>query len=245
MKVEIRKVDEARVTTPGERWYVKEVGGKETFVPSVTWICDYLPKGVGFYKWLANKGWDEAEALKASAADKGSKVHNAIARLLDGFEVKIDERFPNSDGVEEDLRPEEYEAIMSFVDWFNEVKPEILAHDMVVWGEKDSYAGTLDLLCRIKGEAWLVDFKTSQSVWPSHHIQVTAYAMTPDVVQPYGQVKLAILQLGYRLNKKKYKFNEIEPKPALFEAARTIWKSETDGVVPQQKDYPVKLKLNK
>ena len=70
-----------RITTTDERWYAIENQNKETglpefnFLPSVTWISSFYPKGIAFYKWLANKGWDESEALKIAAGDKGSKVH--------------------------------------------------------------------------------------------------------------------------------------------------------------------------
>jgi hypothetical protein len=72
MKKLIRNVDEKRgivqITTYDERWYAHEVKDPITgiptviFVPSVTWVAESYPKGIGFYKWLADKGWDEAEA---------------------------------------------------------------------------------------------------------------------------------------------------------------------------------------
>jgi hypothetical protein len=40
--------------------------------------------------WLADKGWDEAEAVKIAAGDKGSAVHLAIERILNGEEFRID-----------------------------------------------------------------------------------------------------------------------------------------------------------
>ena len=56
-----------QITTVDERWYLK----KDKFVPSSTWIANYYPKGIGFNKWLASKGWDRAEALKQEAGEKG------------------------------------------------------------------------------------------------------------------------------------------------------------------------------
>ena len=97
----IREVDEKRgilqVTIADERWYVKETTNPatelpiHTFVPSVTWIAGHYPKGIGFYKWLADKGWDESQAIKSAAGDKGSKVHDAISAILRGEEVRIEE----------------------------------------------------------------------------------------------------------------------------------------------------------
>jgi len=249
MKKEIRTVDEQKkimqVTTVDERWYIRETTDNETglpsyeFVPSVTWIAEHYPKGIGFYKWLANKGWDEAEALKEAAADKGSKVHLAIADLINGKTVKIDSKYLNhSTGKEEELTLEEYECVMAFVAWAKEAAPKFLQHEFVVWG--DGYAGTVDILCEIKGEKYLIDLKTSQSIWPSHELQVSAYRKAlPDS----SGIKTAILQLGYRLNKKKYKFTEIADKFNEFLAAKIIWANEQKGVYPKQRDYPLEVAI--
>lgn len=241
MKIEIKEVNKEKgilqVTTTDERWYIKETDGKRVFVPSVTWICDYYPKGIAFYKWLANKGWDEAETIKMAAADKGSKVHQAIGLLLDGQEITYQTPLTNPDTKQlEEVTLEEYEAIMSFADWFKKVKPKILNKDFVVWG--DGYAGMVDLFCEIDGKGYIVDFKTSQYIWPSHTLQVSAYMMAMN-----ENCNLAILQLGYRLNKAKYKFTEIENKYPEFLAAKTIWANENKGVEPKQRDYPLIIKL--
>jgi len=247
MKKEIRTVNKEKgilqVTTFDERWYAKPETDKITglpvftFVPSVTWIADHYPKGIAFYKWLANKGWDEAEVIKQAAADKGSKVHKAICALIDGGTIKIDSKLINPETEkEEELTLEEYDAVMSFVEWHKEAKPKILDREFVVWG--NGYAGTVDLLCEINGEQFIVDFKTSQYIWPSHELQVSAYGATFEKLP-----KLAILQLGYRLNKKKYKFTEIDFQMQEFMAAKLIWAKEQKGVEPKQKDYPLEISI--
>src|SRR3990167_4269397 len=154
MKKEIRVVDEVRgivrVTCPDERWYVRPssdpVTGLPTYdyVPSVTWICDtgYV-KGIAYFKWLAEKGWDEAEAIKVAAGDKGSKVHQAISMLLDGQVVGIDAAIVNpSTGQPEPVTLEEYDALRSFALWHDRAKPVLLAKDVVVWNDAVGYAGT-------------------------------------------------------------------------------------------------------
>jgi hypothetical protein len=84
-----------QVTIANERWYVKEEKDPKTelpilkYVPSVTWITGHYPKGVQFYKWLAEHGWDESQAIKQAAGDNGSKVHDAISAILRGEEVRI------------------------------------------------------------------------------------------------------------------------------------------------------------
>lgn len=256
MKKIIKEVDKERgivqVTTADERWYVIDSESKITglpeykYIPSVTWISGHYPKGIAFYKWLADKGWDEAEAIKSAAGDKGSKVHKAIEWWLKGNEVRIDSKFqnPTTEQVEE-LTLDEYNCVKSFTDWWIENKPELLKTEIVVVSEKYGYAGTLDLIVKINGEVWIVDIKTGQSVWPEYELQLSAYKQAAWVEESLFEEKpkLAILQIGYKRNKNNYKWNEIEDKFPLFLAARQIWANENDGTIPAQKDYPIVLPM--
>lgn len=255
----IRTVDQAKgvvqCTTVDERWYARPGIDPMTklptydFVPSVTWICNSYPKGIGFYKWLANTGWDESQALKEAAGDKGSKVHYAIADLLDGKTVSMDAPYTNPrSGQPEPLTLEEYECLMGYAAWHRKMTPTIVVQNLVVWNEQERYAGTLDALATINGALWLIDFKTSQSVWPTHEIQVSAYRHTPEVqavmdTRKLTEIKLAILQIGYKRNKAGYRFTPVEDQFDLFLSTKRIWAKETAGQSPAQKDYPMALTL--
>lgn len=264
MKKIIREVDKEKqlhqVTIADERWYLKSIENKITGipeyvgVPSVTWITQSYPKGIGYFKWLAEKGWDEAEAVKIAAGDKGSKVHEAVEAILNGLEVRIDSKFLNrSTEQEEELTLEECDAILSFVKWRQSLKVplEVIAIERTVFSEKHNYAGTVDLICRIGDQLWIIDFKTSQYVWPSHELQVSAYKKAIDngenEILERGRainglpIRLGILQLGYRNNKNGYKFSEIEDQFDLFLAAQTIWRKEHGGESITKKDYPIIL----
>lgn len=254
MKIEVRVVDKERniiqITTPDERWYAKALKPEKDiksmddykFVPSVTWIAGHYPKGIGFYKWLADRGWDEAEAIKQAAGNKGSKVHQAIGMYLSGERVKIDDKFLNNDtGQMEELTVEEYDCLLSFTNWYLTLKnPKLLASEITVFNDIEGYAGTVDCLMEIDGEVWLIDFKTSQQVWPEYELQVSAYK---HATLPVNATKVGILQVGYRKNGKNYKFTEIEDKYDLFLAAKQIWANETAGEKPKQKDYPMFVEL--
>ncbi len=270
----IKSVDEKKglvqVTVGDERWYFKP--GKDAStgnpimvaVPSVTWIAGHYPKGVGFYKWLADKGWDEAEAIKIAAGDKGSKVHSAISAIFRGEEVRIDSKFVNNskstleNQVFEELSFEEIECIKSFLDWRATLKSfKPLAWDVTVFSDEAEYAGTIDLVAEIDGQIYIVDFKTSQSVWVEMEMQVSAYAHTVvngenviEEMNPNGTtkgvvnvagLKTAILQLNYRKNKNRYKFTEIEDCYDLFMTAKKIWFRESGTQHPRQVEYPIVL----
>lgn len=240
-----------QVTTEDERWYAIQANDNVTglptyrFIPSVTWICSHYPKGVAFYKWLAGKGWDESQAQKNAAGDKGSKIHLAIDSLIQGETVNMHDKFPSrTAGRDEELTTEEYESILAFAAWAEKTKPVFLYTEVTVISKKYEFAGTVDCVAKIGDETYIIDWKSSQYVWPEMEIQVSAYK---EALIEMGLVdenaKLAILQVGYKKNKAGFKWNDIEQKLPLFLAAKTIWEHETSGQKPSQKDYPISIKL--
>lgn len=257
MQKQIRRVDEqhgiVQITTVDERWYARPTTDRVTglpiyeYVPSVTWIAQHYPKGIAFWKWLAEKGWDEAEAIKQAAGDKGSKVHAAVSNLLRHQPLAMDAEYLNpSTGSLEALTLEEYECCMGLMNWLTDTRPEIIAQDLPVWNEQEGYAGTLDFLFVKDGTLYLPDLKTGQSVWPSHELQVSAYLHTPQVQDVLARlklthIKLAILQVGYKRNKKGFKWTPVDDQFDLFLSVKKIWKKETVGQTPLQRDYPLLL----
>lgn len=223
-----------QITTEDERWYVKPVDGKLIYVPSTTWVAGYYPKGIAYHKWLASKGWDESIALMEAAGEKGTYTHKACEMLLNGSVVRFDTIIDDRQ-----LTTEEYANVMSFVQWYRDTKPKTVKTEFNVFAPDDTHAGTIDYLCEIKGEPWIIDFKTSSSVWPSHIIQLAAYRIALNI-----DCKLGILQLGYKYNKiKKYKLTEVDFKPKLWWAAYEIWQDECSNISPLQRDYPLELTL--
>jgi hypothetical protein len=250
MKKIIKQMDNAKgivqITTSDERWYVKQVDNKVTgipdllFVPSVTWIAGCYPKGISFYKWLANKGWDESQALKEAAGDKGSKVHTAIEDMIHGQQVKMDAKYLNkSTEQQEELTLEEYDCLMGFADWVKEQRPEFLRSEFVVFDDEIGYAGTVDCLCRIGGKVFLVDFKSGQYIWPEYELQLSAYKHALNILG----LEMMILQVGYKRNKHAWKETIIEDKFDLFLSAKQIWQNEHGTEAPKQKDYPLELSI--
>lgn len=279
MKKVIRTTDEERglvqITVADERWYMKPGVNPETkvptylAVPSVTWIAGYWPKGIGFYKWLADKGWDEAEAAKQAAGDKGSAVHLAIEHILNGEEFRIDTKVQDKNRSTEqelatrELTYEELLCVQSFLAWRADLAKEgktleVLATETTIFSEKYSYAGTVDLVARIDGVPYVIDFKTSKQIWKEYELQVSAYRValengenpieeknengttTGKIVDMSG-LKTAVLQVGYDRNKAGYKFTEIEDAFPLFQVAQRIWKTEVGDNTPgfTKRDFPI------
>lgn len=257
MTREYRITDKKRgivqITTDDERWYMRLAHATKTekehlvYLPSSSWIASYYPKGIGYMKWLADKGWNEAEAIKEDRGKHGTKVHKAVELLLAGEEIRLDMEVPNpKTGGMEALSVEEYGAVISFVDWWKTLeKPEVIESEHTIWNEQDGYAGMLDFVLKIDGMYWLIDLKTSQSIWPSHEIQLASYKHAYALESPAigNSCRLAIFQAGYRKNKNRYKFTEIDDKYELFISTRKIWQNECVGDTPFQRDYPLAVSL--
>jgi len=268
MKKEIRRVDPergiVRVTSTDERFYGREelnqeTGLPESFVwrPSVTWIVDTgYPKGRGFEKWLQKNG-DQADQIARLAADRGYQMHRAIAALNHGDTIHMPDLFEDSEGYKRELTDEEWLGVMAYVQWWAEdgrEKYEILEYERTLWPDAAAceekygipakyfrFAGTLDLkVRRIKdGTIGIIDFKSSLDVWPSHEMQVSAYAKAE------GADWQAILQVNYIRNKKqKWKFTQVPDRFGLFCATFEIWQHEMAGVEPLQRDFPLSLSLD-
>lgn len=245
MRKDIIDIDKEKglvqVTTPDERWYGRLNDKDEReWIPSVTWITNYYPKGKGFELWLASKGIDESEQIKREAGTKGTKIHKAIENLVSGLPVKMDDKFENKEtGELEELTVDEYEATISFANWWKTLKnPKLIMSEEVCWNNEHNYAGTIDLVLEIDGVKWIIDLKSSKDIYPSHRLQVSAYKHALA-----GDYKLGILQVGYPRNKNKYKFTEIEDQFDLFLSAQKIWANETAGQKPLQRDFPIEIKL--
>lgn len=111
--------------------------------------------------------------LSTSAMDRGSRIHASIEAILLRQSPAIDERdvaavegaraWLNQQVADHGLRPLEVESYLINATY--------------------GYGGTLDLIAEMDGAAWLLDWKTGNSVaWPDgtvyaeHRLQLAAYA---------------------------------------------------------------------
>lgn len=265
MKIEIRKTRTdgiIQITTLDERFYAKtgkqEVDGKEIevtrFNPSITWIEKYSPMGIGLLKYYAKHGWDEAKMLTEEAAERGSKVHQAIDILLQGGTVKMDTKLADPDEPENEskyapLTPDEYWTVMTFQDWWNDLNAnhqvKVVDTEKTVWvepakGEQYGYAGTRDIKLIVDNENWAIDIKSGQAASPylGWELQLSAIKRAdPDRPRTF------ILQPGYKANKRGWKLTETKDKFPLFQAAFQFWKDANPDTKPKQKDYPPEITL--
>jgi len=149
------------------------------YYPSVTHVLDQLPKGFGFEAWLKAEGLN-ADKIKKDAAHQGSVVHNAITDLFTGTKLKWRPVIrDHGDGFIENefatYTEKCWRMLLKFEEFLIQASPQIIAHEFKMVSLRIGAGGTLDLICLIKGELWLVDVKTSNYLWDSMWTQVGVY----------------------------------------------------------------------
>jgi hypothetical protein len=178
-------------------------------VPSVTNVIGMLEKPAlprwaaievakGAYKMRhALTEMDEAEAVgilkqlpwsKADrAADRGTDIHEWLEAALLG------QNLPTLAAEAEKYRP----AAQGWLDWYQAEAGVTLATEQTFL--HDEYAGTADLVCDVKGERWLIDFKTSKGLYESVALQLSALAAAyclPDESDNWTFDRLVAVRIG-------------------------------------------------
>jgi hypothetical protein len=107
-------------------------------------------------KWLRQAATEERDL----AAELGTAVHDAAATNLD------------PETVEPSVRP----RLLQFRSWLATAQPEILGTEFQVYNLTAGYAGTADLLVRLRdGSIWLIDLKTGKGTYSEHALQLIDY----------------------------------------------------------------------
>jgi hypothetical protein len=99
------------------------------------------------------------------ACDIGTEIHGHIEDLINGKRVT-----PSACSSEAVVR-----AIKEFCKWEEQNKAKWLACEMLVCDMDNDIAGRLDAVADINGERALIDFKTSNSIYPEYHLQTAGY----------------------------------------------------------------------
>ena len=225
-----------------ERFYRKVVDKVDVFAPSVTYVLGAAyPIGYGLLQWKGDVGNKRADEIMTEAGDDGSFVHDAIDQLINGKKIlshDIELRF----SPKRSLKIKR--CLKSFMDWVEEYKPEFISNEYIVWNEKENYAGTVDLYCKIGEDNYFVDFKTSKSIHIQHKVQVVAYSAADK-----REGKCAILHLG-NTTKKRYSWlvakDEDVPKYwDQFLKTNSLFKTLNPNAHPTNETYPEYFKIIK
>ena len=143
---------------------------------------------------------DIPENILELACKRGSAVHKAIEEYLLFDECDIDIK---------------YKSIFNqFIKWYEEYKPEIIKVEYQM--SNGEYAGTCDLICKIKNKIIGIDHKTSSIIHTNLvGIQEAAYDELCDIKID----KWFVLHL----TKEKYEFKEIKIRKDIWKKCKDIY----------------------
>lgn len=175
----------------------------DTLVPGVTSITGCLPKP-WMGPWVAKEtvefikhridGYPNREELfkyakkahkeKArEAADRGKAAHSFFEQY-----VKAEMAGKDKDSIVMPIDPQIRNSITLFLAW-TALNPSIkwIESEVIVGHDELMFAGCFDGLLLLDGKTTLVDFKTSNSIYPEYYIQLAGYQLAlkrsrPDII---------------------------------------------------------------
>lgn len=194
---------------------------------SVTTILDVADKPA-LRAWRDNVGPEEADRYMNERADIGSRVHTACEWFLNGLTVEL----PAEDPVGEFSR-----LFYGFTQWLDKYEPKTLATEQFVHSTRHGYAGSVDYICEIDGQTWIIDFKTSKNYQDSYGLQLAAYRQAYQEMTGV-RAKTAILKLTTK-TQKGWQWREYnEPiKPFLGLKAFFDWQMKKNPPKPKPKAW--------
>ena len=220
------------------------------YYPSVTTILQYMPKNKFFEMWLKDVGHN-ADLIMRRAGKEGTQVHEAIETLLEGEELHWMDDYGNAK-----YNEKVWEMINKFVDFWTTCKPELISTEEFVYSDEYRYAGTADLVCKLDGEVWLIDFKTSNSLHKSYDLQLASYAKALKESKGIEIERTGILWLKSskrgpskqkgRIQGKGWELkmiDDIEENFELFQLIRKLYNLENPDTEPIYTKYSTVLKL--
>ena len=149
-----------------------------------------------------------------------------------------------------------WEMILKFAEFWRTYKPELISSEQFVWSDKHKFAGTADIVCKMNGETWLIDLKTSNSIHKSYDLQLASYAKgleeSRDVkIERTGILWLKAHSRGPSKQKKVIQgkgwkllqIDDIDKNFELFKLIYELYKLENPITEPIYNSYPTTLKL--
>ena len=235
-----------QITTNDSRFYED---GEKTY-PSVTYVLSYYPKGRHFEEWLKKVGMN-ADYITKKSADEGTIVHNLAEAYLLGKEIKL----MGEDGNPKyDLKV--WKMFLAFVDFWETSEAELLETEVFLYSDTLKVAGTCDLVCKINGELWVIDLKTSNHLQTTYDLQTAIYTRCFEECYDQKVDRVGVLWLksksrgadktGKKLKGKKWEVHEssrtIDENLEIYSHVRALFDLENPNLKPISEKWPTVIK---
>lgn len=206
-------------------------GGKD--LVSVTTFLDVIPSP-GLRFWWENTDPETIKRKQDEGKRQGSKVHHCSYLLSQGEKLSSDGLTKNQikklpllseddaladkdllSYLRQPFTKREKDCLKGLMNFWNDFNPLPLEKEITVYSKKYEYAGTLDLIAKLKAPKakretlFVVDYKTSVSHDLNYERQLACYVRALKEMRKNKQYKMAILYLG-KPTKKRYQFKIID-----------------------------------
>ena len=209
-----------------------------------------MPKNKFFETWMKDVGHN-ADLIMRKAGKEGTQVHEAAERLVEGEEVSWMDDFGRAK-----YSQIVWEMILKFAEFWKTYKPEPISSEQFVWSDEHKFAGTADIVCKMNGEVWLIDIKTSNSIHKSYDLQLASYAKGLEESRGIKIDRTAILWLkahsrGPSKQKKVIQgkgwkllqIDEIDKNFELFKLIYKLYSLENPNTEPIYNKFPTTVKV--
>lgn len=266
-----------------QHWYKIELDNKEVrYLPSTTTKLQCAPKPF-LARWRGDVGNREADLRLFEAGEKGTRIHYAASVLArEGVVIYNPYNHPNYTKEQiEELQldyagreififqdQDEMWQVAKFKAWLDEVNPEIVFFDKIVYDLENNEAGTIDFVFKIKSGTYniagskpltleagyyIADLKSSKQLQTEYDCQVADYTkMAANQIINEDEIRGGLLIHTNALKTKKgiegltTKFldmNQIEEDYKLYRHIAAVWERTNPTAHPKMIEFPSLITL--
>lgn len=214
-------------------------------------------------RWRGDVGNERADYLLRAGGEKGSYIHDGVNSALVYDEKGLGNLLKHSD-----YSQEEWVQLVRFTKWYEELKPEILKLEWIVYSLKHLFAGRMDLLVKLKegkyntgfsepvkipAGIYLGDTKSGKGIHGADY-QTASYAMAVEemtaLIEGLTKIKIkgtftlhlnAGTRQGWKMIVRDRKQMREDFQTALH--AFYVWKKENSNLTPRVFEMPQTIRL--
>jgi hypothetical protein len=136
--------------------------------------------------WAHRMGLDgkDIRQVTQDACDAGTLAHAMAEADIKGLEIPKPGLSTSAD-----VAAKAEAAFGAYLSWKRMTKVELILSEVSLISEQWGYGGTLDAVGSVDSELNVVDFKTSNSTYPDHLIQIAAYKELWNEIHPDTPIK--------------------------------------------------------
>lgn len=159
-----------KVSIPSVTSYISVIDKSQPLIIWATkltnaYLKDLLKNGTIITDALIDEATKQHQIKKQEAANTGTAIHELVSKWIkkEAHEIPEDDKIRSG-----------FDAFLKFQ---TEHKAKWLESELIVYSKTFDYAGITDAIAEIDGKLVLVDFKSSNSLYPEHAFQAAAYQL--------------------------------------------------------------------